>query len=122
MSILLMLIMVKIEHRTVSVDKVTLIEINHYYDGKGGLVFDQIIFYDWIPRKRKFEVVAWRMLKEPCQVPRLINGKWVSIWYDGDKFRKVISDLKPRETWSNFDPELEERTYLAKDLRKGLSK
>ena len=31
----------------VTTDEVDLIEVNHFHDEHGRLVFDQVIFYDW---------------------------------------------------------------------------
>ena len=66
-------------------DEVDLIEINHFYDGKGNPVFDQIIFYDWSPTQCRFNVRAWRLLKKPGQVPQRNwkTGKYEAVWHDG---------------------------------------
>ena len=44
-------------------DRVDLIEVNHFYDEQGRLVFDQIIFYDWSPMQCRYQVRDWRLLK-----------------------------------------------------------
>jgi hypothetical protein len=46
------------------VDRVTLVEVNHHYNGEDGkLVFDQVIWYDWNARESRYDVVDWRLLK-----------------------------------------------------------
>lgn len=107
-----------------TVDEVDLIEVNHFHDEQGRLVFDQIIFYDWCPDKSRYQVRAWRMLKEQTQIPRrdVRGGGFVAVWHDsqnGDLLRKVRSQSL-RETWTQYDPELVEREFLPKERRKEL--
>ena len=46
------------------VDRVDVVEVNHFYDGSTGkLTFDQIIWYDWNPYESRYDVVDWRLLK-----------------------------------------------------------
>jgi hypothetical protein len=102
-------------------DRVGLIEINHFYNDHGELVFDQIIFWDWCPMEGRFQVRAWRMVKSPWQVPQRDwqrSGWWV-LWLDGDRLRLVHADAF-RETWTQYDPEVVERGYLPPERRKGL--
>lgn len=104
-------------------DRVDLIEINHFYDEQGRLVFDQIIFYDWSPALSRYNVRAWRLLKNPAQIP---HRNWrqrhfVTVWHDGDVLRKVESSSL-RESWTQYDPELVEREFLPKERRRELRK
>ena len=108
------------------VDQVDLVEINHYHDELGRPVFDQIIFYDWSPRESRYQVRAFRMLKSSQQIPRRnwVDGGYDTIWHDGqtnDLLRRVHA-RQMRETWTQYDPELVEREYLAKDRRRDLTK
>ncbi|WP_246120000.1 hypothetical protein [Blastopirellula retiformator] len=104
-------------------DRVDLVEINHYYDAQGRLVFDQVIFYEWSSKNARFDVVAWRLLKTPAQVPTRDwkRGGYVTSWRDGEVLREVRS-IQRRETWTQHDPELIERDYLPRELRRGLSR
>ncbi len=43
------------------------------------------------------------------------------MWQDGEIVRRVQAD-SVRETWTQYDPELLERGYLAKDRREELTK
>jgi len=102
-------------------DQVDLIEVNHYHDEHGKLVFDQIIFYDWSPHDSRYHVRAWRLLKRPAQLPRRNwrDGGFTAVWRDGEVLRMVRAKAV-RETWTQHDPELVERNYLPKDQRREL--
>jgi hypothetical protein len=102
-------------------DQVDLVEINHFYDPQGRLVFDQIIFYDWSATQCRFNVRAWRLLKKPAQVPlrNWRTGKYEAVWHDGGVLRKVEA-ASFRESWTQRDPELEERAHLPKNQRREL--
>ncbi len=104
-------------------DRVDLIEINHLYDEQGRLVFDQIIFYDWSPALSRYNVRAWRLLKNPAQIPHRNwrQQRFVTVWHDGEVLRKVEASSL-RESWTQYDPELVEREFLPKDRRRELRK
>ncbi|MFV1967096.1 MAG: hypothetical protein ACC628_16840 [Pirellulaceae bacterium] len=110
----------------VAVDRVDLIEINHFFDEQGRLVFDQIIFYDWSPSDSRYNVRDWRLLKMPAQVPlrNWRNNDYIAIWHDfkdRDVLRKVHASML-RETWTQYDPELVEREFLPQERRRALHK
>lgn len=105
-------------------DAVDLIEINHFHDDQGKLVFDQMIFYDWSEADSRYQVRAWRMMKTPAQIPRRNwrDGGFTAVWHDtqnGAVLRKV-SAQSFRESWTQYDPELVEREFLAKEKRRDL--
>lgn len=104
-------------------DSVDLIEINHCYDEKGQLVFDQLLFYDWSPGEGRYEVRDWRLLKRPIQMPRRDHesGLYVAVWHDGPVLRKVHASTV-RESWTQYDPEIAEQEFLPKDERRVLAK
>ena len=54
-------------------ESVDLIELNHFYDEQGRLVFDQVIFYDWSAADARYNVRAWRLVKNsgPASAARL---------------------------------------------------
>ena len=107
----------------VAIDRVDLIELNHFYDEQGKHVFDQIIFYDWSPQSGRYHVRAWRLLKKPAQIPsrNWKHGEFVAVWHDGDLLRRVRG-TSVRESWTQYDPELIEREFLAKDKRPDLAR
>lgn len=124
-------------------DSVDLVEVNHFYDEQARLVFDQLVWYVWredihlpergeslfgVPARAEFrgsryQVVDWRLIKTPECLPvrDWRTGGYVSFWLDGEVLRQVrAKDF--RETWLQYDPELEERAWLPKDGRPGLSR
>jgi hypothetical protein len=107
----------------VTTDEVDLIEVNHFHDEHGRLVFDQVIFYDWSTVDCRYQVCAWRLLKTPAQIPyrHWSREGFVTTWHDGDVLRRVCGKSF-RETWTQFDPELVERDFLPKDRRRELRK
>lgn len=98
------------------------VELNHFYDEEGRLVFDQVIFYDWDRSAGRHQVRAWRLVKHADQIPRRTYGKgggWVICWQDGEVFRDIRAAAF-RETWTQEDPELAEREFLPKEQRREL--
>lgn len=102
-------------------ESVDLIELNHFYDEYGRLVFDQVIFYDWSAADARYNVRAWRLVKNPAQLPQRDwkGGGYSAMWQDGEQIRHIYSK-SIRETWTQYDPELVEREYLPKERRKEL--
>jgi hypothetical protein len=102
-------------------ESVDLIELNHFYDEHGRLVFDQVIFYDWSAADARYNVRAWRLVKNPAQLPQRdwSSRGYSAMWQDGEQIRHIHS-MSIRETWTQYDPELVEREYLPKERRKEL--
>jgi len=102
-------------------ESVDLIELNHFYDEHGRLVFDQVIFYDWSLSESRYNVRAWRLVKNPSQLPQRdwASGGYSAMWQDGEQIRHIRSK-SIRETWTQYDPELVEREFLPKEKRKEL--
>ena len=107
-----------------SEEKVDLVELNHFHDDQGRPVFDQIIFYDWSAAEGRYQVRDWRLLKSIDQIP-LHNSRdreFVAVWNDfkaQDTLRSTKAKMV-RETWTQYDPELVEREYLAENKRRKL--
>ncbi len=101
-------------------DSVDLIELNHFFDEHGRLVFDQLIFYR-IDKAGDEEVLEWRLVKHPSQPPQRDwqRGGYVATWTDGETVREVRTDSY-RESWTQYDPELLAREALPKEKRRGL--
>jgi hypothetical protein len=102
-------------------ESVDLIELNHFYDEHGRLVFDQVIFFDWSASESRYNVRAWRLVKNPSQLPQRdwAGGGYSAMWQDGEQIRHIRSK-SIRETWTQYDPELVEREYLPKEKRREL--
>jgi len=105
----------------VASEQVDLVEVNHFYDDQGRHVFDQVIFYDWAEGHSRHMVRAWRLVKNPAQLPQRNwkDGSYTALWHDNEVLRKVQA-RSMRESWTQYDPELVEREYLPKEKRKEL--
>jgi hypothetical protein len=100
---------------------VDLIELNHFLDENGRQVFRQVIFYDWSAERKQFQVRAWRLVKQPSQLPKRSwepEGYLVR-WSDKAEIREVFAKTM-RETWSQQDPERTNRKLLPEDQRQPL--
>lgn len=105
-------------------EKVDLIEINHFHDDQGRPVFDQIIFYDWSAADGRYQVRDWRLLKNQNQIPlrNSSDGGYTAVWSDF-KAQDTVRTTKAkvvRESWTQYDPELVEREFLAENKRRKL--
>lgn len=102
-------------------ESVDVIEVNHFYDEQGRLVFDQAIFLDWSEAECRFNVRAWRLVKAASQLPlRDWDGAgYFAHWLDGEVLRRIHATAI-RETWTQADPELAEREHLPKEKRRDL--
>ena len=111
-----------VPHELVSLDTADIIELNHFYDEEGRKVFDQVIFWEWREAEAAFHVVAWRMWKSPSQTPERDwqRGGYKAVWHDAGRLRAVRA-TSFHETWTQYDPELEDRRLLAPDRRRGLT-
>lgn len=132
-----------------TVDVVDRVEINHFYNDDGNLVFHQLILWNWSHHDDRFEVVDWRILRGvrrcdplkkaqwkaehpdgPPYVPEWIGGHatphkercgYVSEWYDekSRKNRRVVATTFI-ETWTDVDREIVNREYLPPHKRRNL--
>lgn len=105
---------------------VDLIEMNHFYDRCGRLVFDQVIFYERAPETGRFQVRAWCMADDREHLNRRpirneITGRYQVDWFDSDKrLTRRISSKLFRESWTQVDPERENKKLLDERLRVSL--
>jgi hypothetical protein len=98
--------------------KVDLIELNHFIDQEGREVFRQVLFYDWSESHRRFVIRAWRLVKSDAQLPR---RRWSPacyqcVWHDDGILREVTAPSF-RETWTQQDPERQNRKLLPETER-----
>lgn len=98
--------------------RVDVLELNHFYDENGRHVFDQFIFWRWNDCEGRFECIAWR-LADKVGIAGPSAG--VLCWFDGDRARRVRFGAR-RETWTQVDPELAERSILPPESRPELGK
>jgi hypothetical protein len=104
-------------------DRCDVVEVNHFYDADGRLVFDQVIYWDWCDDAERHQVRAWRLLKSCLQWPARDweRGGYLAVWIDGERLR-VVRSATMRETWTQYDPELLERQILSTEGRRELGR
>lgn len=93
-------------------DHAAICELNHYYGDTGEHVFDQVIWSDWCGDH--WEVRDWRLSKNID-----VQAK-ACTWWDNGILRKVTAD-QFRESWTQYDVELEQRQEIPKEDRRGLT-
>ena len=115
MGTLISLIFAIVPHDIVLRESVSSIEVNSFYDENGHLVFVQNIFRD------EANVQAWRLVKEPSQLPQRdwSTNDYSVLWFDGDRLREVRT-RSVVESWTQYDREIDERERLPKELRREL--
>ncbi|HEX5102398.1 MAG TPA: hypothetical protein VFV87_01210, partial [Pirellulaceae bacterium] len=131
MMVLVLLLLSILPRPGASRETCDVIELNHFYNELGQPVFDQILFWEW--SGSRYDVRAWRLVQQPEQLPRRDwrGGGFVALWSDGPALqptatpplREVFREVHApsfRETWTQHDPELEERQFLPVQLRRGL--
>lgn len=100
---------------SLAVERVDLVEVNHYYDENGTLLLDQAILYDWCDVTGRYQVRGWRLLKKASEYPRTEPEGYSLTLREGR-----IEARKYRESWTQHDPELTERKWLPSDERREL--
>lgn len=111
-------------------DRCAIIELNHYHDDEGRLVFAQLVFWDWSSDECRYQVCDWRMVKT-CQprpdvppthypTPELDRAGARCVWVEGEAIRCVRASSR-RESWTLYDVELYDREAWPKENRRGLS-
>jgi hypothetical protein len=110
-----------VPHSLVAVDRCDVIHTSHFYDEKGSLVFDQLIFWVWRDGDIcDYRVLGWRLLKTKTQIPISWHGKPACLWFDGETLRLIIGS-RIRETWDQSDPEVVDRDLQPVHQRRGLT-
>lgn len=106
----------------VVVDHVDEIEINHLYNAEGERTLDQVIFWNWPKHHERPQVVAWRLwdAKKPMPTRNKVTCRTELTWIDGEQPRRVVAKVW-RETWTQYDPEVEDRRFLSQNERLELS-
>ena len=104
-------------------DRCDVIEVNHYHGDDGRLIQTQVIFWDYQDDKPGEQVAAWRLWKNPSRLPtkNQFTGEWELLFNDEGTMRMVTAGSY-RETWTQFDREMESRRDLPKSEQRGLTK
>jgi hypothetical protein len=117
------------------IDRVDTIELNHFYDENGRLVFDQYVFWqnnrvrDWvlakncrqIPNEGELRIFDANFIPPFIGDPKIqfdyIN-KFVVLDIDGLIYRVHYTSYT--ESWTQHDVETADREFLAKEDRKSI--
>lgn len=105
------LLLILCDIRAVPSTHVDLIEINHLHDESGKHKSTQIILWDWSPDYRRYQVRAWWI---PERLHDELSGLTIT------KRDRTIVGRAVRETWTDYDPEVENRKVFPCHLRRGL--
>ena len=102
--------------------KVDFIEVNHYFDEAGELIFEQVIFWDWCGEARQYRVIDWRFIKSGLYYPTRDwrRGGYSMVWIDNKHVCRVVRAGVYRETWLQHDPEVNDRVWVSPNSRKKL--
>ncbi len=119
-TLLLLAALAILPHSDVLNDRVDTLEVHHFYDPEGRLVFDQLI--GWDVKDSREQVVFWRLIKSESQLPRRDwrQGGYVVLFQDGEAVTRCVRAPSFRERWTQFDVELENRESLPKEQRREL--
>ena len=103
-------------------DQCDVIWLQHFHGDDGRLVFDQMIFLKWNDDAATYDVIAWRLVKAPQQLPQRDwrTGGYIAQWYDGEVLRTVRAP-SVRESHDQYDPELAAREQLPREMRRELT-
>lgn len=118
LALLLIAILPPTEQTGVVTDSVAVIELNKVYDDSAKPILDQWIFHE--RTDSGFRIRAWR-LDRGTTIQRHPSGDYMLMWHDGNTLRQVRARVY-RETHTQYDVELRERSIYAKDQRAELSK
>ena len=122
MKILILLALFStITDENIQTQHIDVLELNHFYDENGRLVFDQYIFWEWDRFTKRFQIKAWR-LKKP-NMPLDLKNKLIYVFEGNQRDKSKIKKIyfySFRESWTQYDPELLEREFLSREGRKEL--
>lgn len=97
-----------------------LVELNHHYDHEGNHSYDQVIYYNWSPDYRRFDVEFWHIVGKLSHCPTNHYGRWVVENVPDRKFG--ASATLYRETWTfGVDPERAQKKLKDEKYRGGYS-
>jgi hypothetical protein len=97
--------------------RVDLIEVNHFNDGHNG--YDQVILYRWSPDYCRYDVVTWYLANSLDCYPRQVHENRYEAVYKSQKGDRRIVARSLKETWTDRDPERDQKRLLAERYRDG---
>lgn len=102
-------------------ESVDVIELNHFCDKRGFPVYDQVIFY-LLDEDKRLQVRAWCIAEDGRAPVRNHQTDIYTVrWKDTDRgVERTVTSRIYRESWSQIDPERENKKYLPEGLRVSL--
>ena len=100
-----------------------MMELNHFYDGKCKHIYDQVIYWRRKPENGKYEVRAWALVEDRESIrnrpiKNVNSGLWESYYKrSGDDYYILITSPIFKESWTQKDPEREDKKNLPENLR-----
>lgn len=103
------------------VDRVSLIELNHFYSPEAEPVFSQLLFWQFNPHRGRYDLIDWKLSKGKEHVIKdYRTGRYVLRMWDGDTYREIWAE-QYKESYTQHDPELLAREITPVQDRKKLS-
>jgi hypothetical protein len=105
-------------------DYCEVIELNHFHDYAGHHNYDQYIFWTFVESDNEYHVRAWAIVDQK-DTPRVYDaGRFVRIhYYDHiHTANRTITARYFRESWTQNDPERDDKKSLDESLRVALTK
>lgn len=99
-------------------DDVECLELNHSYDDQCNILVHQIIGWHYNPAEHRAEIVFWRLVKK-----MKIGRNQVVFVEGGLENCGAIRRVRYKsffETWTQYDPEMNDRDVLPQNQRRGL--
>lgn len=102
---------------------VDLIELNAFYDCKGRLVYEQVIFWEIAPETGRLQVRAWCLVEDREVLNRRpvrneVSGFYHVDWRDTDvNVTRKITSRTFHESWTQVDRERENKKVHDERLR-----
>jgi len=167
MAILLLLFAISGNREEIH-DHFDMLEVNHFHNRYGSVVFVQLIYWDWHDGDRQFRAQGWKVMEDAfdtsdaehkqeyeAEIDRRLQhisdvgrrswirrqltykgkfiggrlyptrqhrtGKYLGRFYDKKGVVRVITSDLFRETYTNKDPEVQDRKLMPVDARRGLT-
>lgn len=105
-------------------DDAAVIELNHVYcPDTGRETFTQVIAWTWYEHPVESHHVAFwvsHRTGDSWRLRKLAGGGW-SYAFEYGGVRRTIRARRTVETWTSFDPEIDDRARLPQDQRRGIT-
>lgn len=99
---------------------VDVIEHHTLYCDDGKVIFNQLVFWDWQDEFSRFSVAAWRLWTPSKAIHWAEPRNGTLLFMDGADLRRVRYGARRRSHTQGFDVEMEDRSILPVENRRGL--